>query len=119
MKTKEVSKILKSKLPVEAKKEIFEKEIKKQDKVKKAVGIAAIAVIATGVTKIVADKMKERKMLKEIEAQEEAEFWEDYYEDFENVPVDHEEEIEDEVQIEEPIDEDVIHEIKEETTEEK
>lgn len=91
MKPREISKILKSKMPVEEKKEILEKEINKQSKVKKAVGIATVAIIATGVTKMVTDKLKERKMIKEIEEQEEAEFWEDYYDDFENVPVDDEE----------------------------
>lgn len=88
MKPREIANILKSKLPVEEKKAVLDKELKKQSKVKKAVGIATVAVIATGVTKIVTDKIKERKMIKEIEEQEEAEFWEDYYDDFENVPVD-------------------------------
>lgn len=59
MKPREISKILKSKMPVEEKKEILEKEINKQSKVK-AVGIA-VAIIATGVTKMVTDKLKERK----------------------------------------------------------
>lgn len=84
MKTREVSKVLKAKIPVEDKKKLLDKEVDKSSKVKKAVGIATIAIIATGVTKIVSDKIKERKLIKEIEEKEEADFWEDYYEDFEN-----------------------------------
>ena len=95
MKTREISKILKSRIPVEEKREILEKAINKKSKAKKAAGIGMVALIATGVTKIVADKIKERKIIKEIEEQEEAEFWEDYYDDFENVPVDQETDDED------------------------
>ena len=67
MKTREISKILKSRIPVEEKREILEKAINKKSKAKKAAGIATVALIATGVTKIVADKIKERKIIKEIE----------------------------------------------------
>lgn len=115
MKTREVSKILKSKMPVEDKKQKLDKEINKSSKVKKAVGIATIAIIATGVTKIVTDKIKERKLIKEIEEKEEADFWEDYYEDFDSAPVEEElfeEEIEEKEEIEAQLDEQENQEIK-------
>lgn len=115
MKTREVSKILKSKMPVEDKKQKLDKEINKSSKVKKAVGIATIAIIATGVTKIVTDKIKERKLIKEIEEKEEADFWEDYYEDFDSAPVEEElfeEEIQDTQEIEDQLDEKENQEIK-------
>ena len=61
MKTREISKILKSRIPVEEKREILEKAINKKSKAKKAAGIATVALIATGVTKIVADKKNRKK----------------------------------------------------------
>ena len=47
MKTREISKILKSRIPVEEKREILEKAINKKSKAKKAAGIATVALIAT------------------------------------------------------------------------
>lgn len=86
MKSSDVRKILKSKMPIEEKKRILDKEFSKPATGKALAGVAVVAVVATGVTKLVSDKIKEKKMIKEIEEQEEAEFWDSYYENYDLDP---------------------------------
>ncbi len=88
MKSRDVAKILKSKLPIDEKKKILDKELSRPSTGTVLAGVAVAALVATGVTKIVADKIKERKMIKEIEEQEEAEFWDAYYENYDVDPED-------------------------------
>lgn len=98
MKSSEVRKILKSKMPIEEKKRILDKEFAKPNTGKVIAGVAVATVLAAGVTKLVSDKIKEKKLIKEIEEQEEAEFWDAYYENYDQ---DLEEAAEDEILLEE------------------
>lgn len=82
MKSSEVRKILKSKMPIEEKKRILDKEFAKPNTGKVIAGVAVATVLAAGITKLVSDKIKEKKLIKEIEEQEEAEFWDAYYENY-------------------------------------
>lgn len=88
MKSRDVAKVLKSKMPVEEKKKILDRELSRPSTGKVLAGVAVAALVATGVTKLVTDKIKERKMIKEIEEQEEAEFWDAYYENYDMDPND-------------------------------
>ena len=82
MKSSEVRKILKSKMPIEEKKRILDKEFAKPNTGKVIAGVAVATVLAAGITKLASDKIKEKKLIKEIEEQEEAEFWDAYYENY-------------------------------------
>lgn len=88
MKSRDVAKILKSKMPIEEKKRILDHELSRPSTGKVLAGVAVAALVATGVTKLVSDKIKERKMIKELEEQEEAEFWDAYYENYDIAPED-------------------------------
>lgn len=88
MKSRDVAKILKSKLSIDEKKKILDRELSRPSTGKVLAGVAVAALVASGVTKLVADKIKERRMIREIEEQEEAEFWDAYYESYDMSPED-------------------------------
>ncbi len=88
MKSRDIAKILKSKMPIDEKKKILDRELSRPSTGKVLAGVAVAALVATGVTKLVSDKIKERKMIKEIEEQEESEFWDSYYENYDISPED-------------------------------
>lgn len=82
MKSSEVRRILKSKMPIEEKKRILDNAFEKPNTGKFVAGALVAAAVAGGLTKLVADKLKEKKLIKEIEEQEEAEFWDSYLESY-------------------------------------
>lgn len=82
MKNRDLVNILKSKISSDDKKRILEKEISKPSTGKVVAGLFIATLAAAGITKVVVDKIKEKRMQKTIEEQEEAEFWDDYYENY-------------------------------------
>lgn len=88
MKTRDIAKVLRSKISSQEKKRILENEISKPSTGKVVAGAVVATVVATGIAKVIIDKIKERKILKEIEEQEEIEFWEEYYNRYEDESLD-------------------------------
>lgn len=82
MKTRDIAKILRSKMSTSDKKKLLEREIDRPSTGKIVAGVVVATLLATGIAKFISNKMKEKQMLKDIENQEEVEFWDAYYEKY-------------------------------------
>ena len=82
MKTRDIAKILRSKMSTSDKKRLLEREIDRPSTGKIVAGVVVATVLATGIAKFISNKIKEKQILKDIEDQEEVEFWDAYYQKY-------------------------------------